>query len=135
MSIEISVFRESFEKKLPKKKITEAVRRVLESEKVSEAKVNIVLCTDEYIQKINKQYLNHDYATDVISFNFEEDVLDGEIYISVETAIEQATEYKVSLTNELLRLAVHGTLHLVGYDDSDTESRQKMSELENKYIN
>ncbi len=132
--MEINVLSESFDRKLPKKKIKDAVIKVFAAESINDANVDIVLCSDNYIQSVNKQFLDHDYATDVISFNFEEEILNGEIYISVETAEVQAKEYKVSLTNELMRLAVHGALHLIGYDDGDDESRQKMHELENKYI-
>lgn len=135
MSVDIIVLSESDGKYFPKKKIKEAVNKVFISEKIRHASVSIILCTDEFIRGINKQYLDHDYATDVISFNFEEKNLAGEVYISVETAIEQAKEYKVSLSNELLRLAVHGVLHLIGYDDSDEASRNNMTNLENKFIN
>ncbi len=135
MSVDIIVLSESDGKYFPKKKIKEAVNKVFKSEKIQHASVSIILCTNEFIREINKQYLDHDYATDVISFNFEERNLTGEVYISVETAIEQAKEYNVSLSNELLRLAVHGVLHLVGYDDSDEACRKNMTELENKFIN
>ena len=134
MAIDINIYNESFEGKLPKKKISDAVMRVFAAENVSDAKIDIVLCNDNYIHSINKEFLSHDYATDVITFNLDEEILTGEIYISYETATIQAKEYKVSLTNELMRLAVHGALHLLGYDDADDESRQKMHELENKYI-
>ena len=76
----------------------------------------------------------YDYPTDIITFPLEDEVLDGELYISLDTAARQAKEYGVSLTNELMRLVAHGTLHLVGYDDATDQQRKEMSRLEDNYI-
>ena len=74
-------------------------------------------------------------ATDVITFPIDEEPpIYGEIYISIDTARRQAEEYGVSLRNELCRLAVHGALHLAGYDDATPKQREKMHNLENQYI-
>ncbi|MBK7986366.1 MAG: rRNA maturation RNase YbeY [Ignavibacteria bacterium] len=83
---------------------------------------------------MNRKFLQHDYPTDVITFPLEDNPLEGEIYISIDTAIEQARDYNVSVAQELMRLAAHGTLHLIGYDDSTDEERARMSELETLYI-
>jgi rRNA maturation RNase YbeY len=83
---------------------------------------------------LNKQYLQHDYATDVITFPLDEQPLYGEIYVSLETARRQANEYGVTVVNELCRLAVHGALHLLGYDDATLEDRAAMHKLESKFI-
>ena len=133
--IDIKIFNDSTTKFLPKKKISDAVNRVLKDNKVKKASVNVVLVNDDIIKRMNSQYLKHDYTTDVISFNIDsEPALLGEIYISIDTAKKQAEQFKVSLTNELLRLSVHGTLHLIGYDDSTETERNEMHNLENKYI-
>jgi len=87
--------------------------------------------------KLNNEYLQHDYYTDVITFSLNEDdtkEIDGEIYICVDVAEEQAKEYKVSLSNELSRLAIHGLLHLCGYGDKTDEEQKLMRSLENKYL-
>lgn len=120
---------------LPKKKIEETLRRTFIGEKVAVAVIRVIYLGDSDIRKMNKEYLNHDYATDVITFSLGEKDTEGEIYIGVETAKRQAAEYKVSLTNELMRLAAHGALHLCGYTDNTGNGRKKMHELENKYIN
>ena len=86
------------------------------------------------MRELNRQYLGHDYDTDVLSFSLEDDIIDGEVYISIPKAKEQAKDYGVSLENELLRLSAHGTLHLAGYDDNTKEAKEQMHNFENKYI-
>ena len=134
MSIRINVINDSAKKFLPKSKIEKAVGKAFKSEKVKKADILIVLCDDIYIRELNKKYLKHDFPTDVLAFTLGEDTIEGEIYVSYERAKEQAEEYKVSLTNELLRLAVHGALHLVGYDDKTKKQKELMFQLESSYI-
>ena len=111
-----------------------SVERAVKAHKVKHARIDIILLTDRRIRTLNKQYLQHDYATDVLTFPLDEQPLYGEIYVSLETARRQANEYGVTVVNELARLAVHGALHLLGYDDADPADRQVMQELENTYI-
>ncbi len=111
-----------------------SVTKALKAHKIAHAKVDIVLLSDRRIRTLNKQYLKHDYATDVITFPLDDQPLYGEIYVSLETARRQAKEYRVTVVNELCRLAVHGALHLLGYDDADQADREVMHELETKYI-
>jgi rRNA maturation RNase YbeY len=87
----------------------------------------------EEIHRINKEYLNHNYTTDIITFNYSGNhlKLDGEIYISINDAKNFARKYKVSLSKELTRLIIHGILHLKGYDDIKKVDRQKMKSREN----
>jgi probable rRNA maturation factor len=120
--------------RVPLAKMRRAVHNVLEGEGITEATVNIVVVDDVSIHEMNKTYLQHDYPTDVITFSLDEEGLSGEIYISAETAREQAKEYGVSFTNELMRLAAHGALHLAGYDDASDEERARMRQLEDTYI-
>jgi len=89
------------------------------------------------IWEINRQFLGHDYSTDIITFNYSgsNKDLDGEILISVLDAEENAKRYECSLDNELLRLVIHGVLHLVGYDDIENADRKKMKKLENFLTN
>ena len=90
----------------------------------------------DYITIINKKYLNHYYSTDIITFNYsgKNDRLDGEIFISVEDASENAEKYGVTLVNEILRLVVHGILHLLGYDDQTPADKTVMKKLENELV-
>jgi probable rRNA maturation factor len=100
------------------------------------ADVGIIFVDDNGIRELNKKYLNHDYVTDVISFPVDEvdGVIEGEIYICVAQADRQAREYKISLKNEISRLAIHGMLHLVGYEDTTPEQRAVMREKEDRYL-
>ena len=93
--------------------------------------------TAEQIIPINDKYLGHNYSTDIITFNYsgENYTLDGEIFISLNDASFFAKEYKVSLENEILRLIIHGVLHLLGYDDKDINDKKKMKRLENSLVN
>ncbi|MCP5064033.1 MAG: rRNA maturation RNase YbeY [Ignavibacteriae bacterium] len=102
---------------------------------INEMSINIV--TSEEIHKVNKQFLNHDYSTDIITFNYSEEknTLETEIFISLDDAYSNAVKYKVSLDNELLRLVIHGCLHLLGYDDKDKNDKAKMKRMENKLVN
>lgn len=135
MPITVSVTNASGLRYRGKQAMMDIVKKALKAEGIKAANVDIILLSDDAIHDMNKQYLKHDYATDVITFPLEDAPLTGEIYISVETASEQASEYGVTLTNELCRLAVHGALHLVGYDDSTKADHARMQELENRYLN
>jgi probable rRNA maturation factor len=89
--------------------------------------INYILCSDEYLRAINNQYLNHDYYTDIITFNNSvNDVLSADIYISIERVIDNAEKYKVSFINEFNRVMVHGILHLIGYNDGSDSEKQHM---------
>ncbi len=130
----VSVFNESEFSRLPQKKIIEVINKAAVSEKCKEFELKVIYVTPEEILRINNEYLQHNYETDVITFNLEEEKIDGEIYICVKVAKEQSIDYNVSLENELKRLAVHGFLHLLGYEDNTTEAKQIMSNKENEYI-
>lgn len=93
--------------------------------------------TADQIKPINKEYLGHNYSTDIITFNYsgENYTLDGEIFISLDDASLFAKKYNVSLENEILRLIIHGFLHMVGYDDKVEKDKKKMKRLENSLVN
>ena len=96
--------------------------------------VNYILCSDNYLLNINREYLNHDYFTDVISFDYcEDNVISGDIFISVDTVSDNAKEYGATFENELERVMIHGVLHFVGYNDK-TESDQKNNARQRKPV-
>ncbi|MEN9282084.1 MAG: hypothetical protein RL594_1019 [Bacteroidota bacterium] len=134
MSITVTVTNASGARYRGQQAMISSVERALQAHKIKHARIDIILLTDRRIRTLNKQYLQHDYATDVLTFPLEDQPLYGEIYVSLETARRQANEYSVTVVNELARLAVHGALHLLGYDDADPSDRQVMHELENTYI-
>lgn len=116
------------------KAVQDAVERVLVGEGIATSSIQVILLSDADITDMNVRYLEHNYPTDVISFAYETEPLEGDVYIGLEVARSQAEEYKVSLTNELERLAIHGTLHIIGYDDQAPEDKEQMTILENKYL-
>ncbi len=134
MKNQINIFNTTEIKPIPRKKILTIANFILEDYNVSSATINIVLQTNEEITKINKEFLNHNYETDVISFNIEEEPFEGELYISLEKTIEQAKEFNQSINDELLRLVAHGLLHLMGLDDKNDEQKKKIHKLEDYYI-
>jgi conserved hypothetical protein TIGR00043 len=89
----------------------------------------------QFIKKINRTYLQHDYATDTISFRLNEGkTIEGECYISLNTVRRNARQYKQSFLDELLRVTIHSVLHLVGYDDETEAQRKVMTEKEDYYL-
>lgn len=97
--------------------------------------VNFIFCSDEYLSKVNMEFLKRDYYTDVISFDYSEgDRISGDIMISVDRIKENAENLGVSYTEELKRIMVHGLLHLIGYDDATDDLRADMSRREDFYL-
>lgn len=126
------------QKSLPvdRARLRAAVKAVLRGEGFATASISLAVVDDPTIHQLNRQYLQHDYATDVLSFAFEcsGDSVDGEVIVSADTAIRQAGQWGESPEAELLLYVVHGTLHLVGYDDHAESDRERMRERERHYL-
>jgi probable rRNA maturation factor len=107
--------------------IKRAVEAVLEHESVTEASVSVTLLENPRIRQMNKKYLDHDHVTDVISFPLYEkgEQVIGDIYIGYEQAQDQAADTGVDLEEEIARLAIHGTLHVLGYDHPEEGDRTR----------
>lgn len=120
---------------LPRKTITRAIELVLRREKHRAGFVSAVYCGDKFIKKINQTYLRHDYATDTISFRLNDGkTIEGEFYVSLDTVRRNARRYKQSFAAELLRVTIHSTLHLIGYDDETDAQRRAMTNKEDRYL-
>lgn len=97
--------------------------------------INVVFCSDDFLLKINKEYLNHNYLTDIITFNFcEKNEISGDLFISIDRVKDFSKTNKLTFVNELHRVIVHGVLHLCGFNDKSTKEKQKMRKLENFFL-
>jgi len=97
--------------------------------------ISFIFCSDNYLLNINQSYLNHDYYTDIITFNYNFDkVVSGDIFISVDTVRLNAVEFNVSEQDEFLRVIIHGILHLLGFNDQIEIETIEMRLQENKAI-
>lgn len=98
--------------------------------------INFVLTDDKGLHEINLKYLNTDTYTDVISFNLsdEENIISGDIFISIDRVKENSIKYNVSIEEELKRVLVHGLLHLIGLDDTTTDQKANMKKFENLFL-
>jgi probable rRNA maturation factor len=133
--LSIDVFHDHRTRRVAASKAVRYVKRVLRTSRVRNARVSIVFVDSRYSRRINKRYLNHDYVTDVISFTLESGpMLEGEVYVNLDQARTQAKKYGVSFHNEVARLIIHGTLHLVGFDDSTQKGAQRMSAEEEYHV-
>jgi len=97
--------------------------------------ISIIFCSDNYILDVNMRFLQHDYFTDIITFDYcEGDRLSGDLFISVDSVRENALYYGTEFADELNRVMVHGLLHLIGYDDHTDEEKKVMREKEDYYL-
>ena len=119
--------------------LCEIVAQILKDHDVESAEISLAIVSDDQIHDLNRQYLQHDYETDVLSFDLGSDSgsiqLAGEVVVSAETAIRCAREHGIETIDELALYVIHGTLHLVGHDDKTDDARMQMREAEQKYAN
>ena len=106
------------------------------NQKIKFKNISIILSNKKLLNKLKKDYFKLDQFTDVIAFNLEEEneLIDGEIYISIDDILQNASKYEVEFDVEFKRILIHGLLHLMGYEDSSKEEKIIMTNLENKYI-
>ena len=116
--------------------ISKWISGVISSEEFKEDEINYVFCDDEYLHKINVEFLNHDTLTDIISFDYSiGKIIQGDIFISIERVRDNAADFKTPFNEELKRVIVHGVLHYCGYKDKTDEDASLMREKENHYLN
>ncbi len=108
--------------------------KVCESESNKLGDISLVFCSDNYLLKVNQDYLQHDYFTDIITFDYEGESISGDLFISVDRVRDNARANSITFLNELHRVVVHGVLHLLGYKDKTTEEKQEMRSKEDFYL-
>ncbi|MCK8481758.1 rRNA maturation RNase YbeY [Psychroserpens algicola] len=117
-------------------KVSEWISETITTENCNEGELNYIFCDDDYLHKLNVEFLDHDTLTDIISFDYSVGKeLHGDIYISVERVVDNAKDYDVDFSEELHRVIIHGVLHYCGYKDKTDEDAQRMRAKENYYLN
>ena len=132
----VSYFTEDISFQFKEKRLTSRwLKFVAESETKRLGDIAVIFCSDHYILDVNMKYLQHDYFTDIITFDYcEGNVLSGDLFISIDSVRENATFYGSEFADELNRVIVHGLLHLIGYDDHTEEDIAQMRAKENYYL-
>ena len=133
----ISYFSESNQFKFKSKRYTSKwIKDVIGTYQKVPGQISFVFCSDERLLEINQTYLKHFYYTDVITFNYNSnDVISGDIFISIDRINENANKFKEPFEKELSRVMVHGVLHLLGFKDKTLKERKEMRNLENLHLN
>lgn len=117
-------------------KVSAWISSVISQEHLKEGEINYVFCDDDYLHKLNVEFLNHDTLTDIISFDYTMGkLISGDIFISIERVKENAIEFGVSFFEELHRVIIHGILHYCGYKDKTDADKITMRIKENYYLN
>lgn len=121
---------------LPQKTIIRSwVSQVIHKKAFQQGPISIIFCDDEYLHKMNVQYLNHDTLTDIISFDYSENkTVSGDLFISYERVKENAKKHKVPAIQELHRIIIHGIFHLLGHKDKTPNDKKNMTIAEDKAL-
>ncbi len=131
----INFFSEDIEFSLSnQQKIIKWIRSIVDKEKGNLSKLNFIFCSDKYLSEINSKYLKHSELTDIITFQYNDNSVAGDIFISIERLKENFKKYNSSFNDELLRVMIHGIFHMLGYKDSQIEEKELMRKKENEAI-
>lgn len=121
--------------KIPKRKISDWIKNCILSHGKFVGEINFIFCSDEYLKEMNVQYLKHNYYTDIITFNYnEEDYISGDIFISIDRVTDNSEKFKVFFFEELLRVLIHGVLHLLGFEDGTVQLKDNMHRNEDIWL-
>ena len=128
----IQFFKADIQFRFPQKsKIAEWINKVVRQSGRRVGALNFVFCTDKFLLRINKEFLKHDFYTDIITFDdSENDVVGGEIYISIDRVRNNSETLGIAFHDELRRVIIHGVLHLLGHKDKTTAQKKQMREKE-----
>lgn len=132
----IHFYHENIQKIKIDKKLTKTyLKALIEEEAKKTGNISVIFCSDDYLHKINREYLDHDYYTDIITFDYcEKESVAGDIFISTDRVKDNSVKYKVEFQKELYRVLFHGILHLIGFKDKKPTDRTIMKEKEDYYL-
>lgn len=120
---------------IKRRETTNWIKSVVETYGKKIGDISYIFCSDEKILEVNNQYLQHDYYTDIITFDYSEGkIISGDIFISLDTVKSNSEEFKTNYLEELHRIMIHGVLHLCGVNDKTDKERAYMTECENKAL-
>ena len=136
MNSSINFFNEDNDYSLEnEKKVKDWICKSIENESYIPGDLNFIFCSDPYLLKINQDYLDHNYYTDIITFDYKEDrKVNGDIFISIDRVIENAKELNIPFIDELHRVMIHGILHIISYRDKTAEEEELMRSKEDFYL-
>lgn len=119
-----------------KRKVKSWLKTSIEHQKMSIGTINIVFCSDQHLLGINIEYLNHDYYTDIITFNYcEAKLISGDLFISIDRIKDNSKNNKLLFVNELHRVIIHGVLHLCGFNDKTKAEKKEIRQMEDYFLN
>ncbi len=114
-----------------KKKIKNWIKKIIKEHNKREGSISYIFTSENYIIKINNEYLKHNYFTDIITFDYSnQDIVEGDIFISIETVSSNSIKFNTTFEEETLRVIIHGILHLLGFKDKTSEQKLNMRCLE-----
>ncbi|MCH7656965.1 MAG: rRNA maturation RNase YbeY [Bacteroidetes bacterium] len=118
-----------------KKRIKDWIKATINSEGKTGETINIIFTSNSKIKYLNRKYLKRNYITDIIAFNYNrDDLISGDLFLNPETIKKNAGKYKTKFSEEILRVIIHGVLHLIGYNDKNKEEKLVMKEKENLFL-
>ena len=110
------------------------IEKTIETEGATLGAVSYIFCSDDYLHQMNVEYLNHDTLTDVITFPYNDNPIEGDIFISIDRVKDNAQDLNIAFNDELHRVMIHGVLHLCGYSDDTDEQEAEMRQKEDEYL-
>ena len=136
--MQIQIFKQNPSYRIPRRRLNHLMTSILAGESCNRrANIVLIFVTNSEIRRLNRKFLKHDRATDVVAFDLSDDekqAIEAEIYVSSEKARMQAITHQVSFSDEIMRLAAHGLLHILGYNDRTPKEKNRMLQLGDQYI-
>ena len=118
-----------------KRKVSKWINDVIKLHQKKLGNVSYIFCSNQYILELNQQYLSHNYFTDIITFDYcYDNKVEGDIFISIDTVLDNSHRFKTNYNDELLRVIIHGVLHLVGFSDKTPKQQKQMRVLEDEAL-